>query len=96
MKVRLAALLIVLAALLLTACSQILAVAREAMHEASTVATAPSTGDAAASETEEESMEIGPRANDAVVTATLVDNENVARSHFPAAAHVDIGRLCRN
>jgi hypothetical protein len=75
MKTRLAALLTVLAALLLTACSQILDVAREVMYETSTVETAPSTGAAATPETEEERMEIRLRVNDAVVTATLVDSE---------------------
>jgi hypothetical protein len=75
MKARLSALLIVLAALLLTACSQLRDVALEAMHETSTVEIAPSTSAAAAPETEEESMEIRLRVNDAVVTATLVDSE---------------------
>lgn len=75
MKAHLDAQWAVLAVLLLTACAQILEVAQKAMQEASTVETGQSIGDAAAPQTEEGSMEIRLRVDNAVVTATLVDSE---------------------
>ena len=75
MKAHLDVQLAVLAVLLLTACSQILDVAQNAMQEASTVETGQSIGDAAAPQTEDGCMKIRLRVDDTVVTATLVDSE---------------------
>ena len=64
-----------LAVVLLTACSQILNVTQNAMHEASTVESDQSIGEAVAPQTEEGSIEIRLRVGDVVVRTTLVDSE---------------------